>query len=105
MNVKATFTGPQDLEKFYDYADNPRYNLDGTPKPDYSPTFWVVDLHANYQFSPKINAYMSVNNVFNYQQGNVDSFLFVDRQGGLNVTQIWGPNIGRTVTAGVKLLF
>ena len=105
VNVKATFTGPQDLEKFYDYADNPRYNLDGTPKPDYSPTFWVVDLHANYQFSPKINAYMSVNNVFNYQQGNVDSFLFVDRQGGLNVTQIWGPNIGRTVTAGVKLLF
>ena len=105
INVKATFTGPQNLAKFYDYADNPRYNLDGSPKPDQSPTFWVVDAHANYQFSPRVTGYVTMNNVFNYQQANVDNFLWVDPHGALNVTQIWGPNVGRSMVAGVKLLF
>ena len=105
VNVKATFTGPQNLAKFYDYADNPRYNLDGSPKPDQSPTFWVVDAHANYQFSAKVTGYLTVNNVFNYQQANVDNFLWVDQQGALNVTHIWGPNVGRSIAGGIKILF
>ena len=105
VNVKATFTGPQDLAQFYDYADNPQYNLDGTPKMNVSPTFWVVDMHANYQWSATVSGFVGVNNVFNYQQATVDNFLWVDQGGALNVTHIWGPNVGRTLNAGVRMLF
>ena len=105
LNIKATFTGPQNLAAFYDYADNPRYNLDGTPKIADSPTFWVVDMHANYQLTPKISGFLGVNNVFNYTQGSVDNPLFVDSTGNLNVTHLWGPLIGRTMNAGIRVLF
>jgi outer membrane receptor for ferrienterochelin and colicins len=105
VNVKATFTGPQNLAQFYDYADNPRYNLDGTPKLGQSPTFWVVDMHANYQWSPKVSAYFAINNVFDYKQGKVENYLMVDGNGALNVTHIWGPNLGRSVNAGVRIVF
>ena len=104
-NVKATYTGPQDLAAFYDYADYPRYNLDGTPKPDWSPGYWSVDMHVNYQWSAKVTGYVSVNNVFDYQQAATDSFLWVDHSGALNVTHIWGPNQGRTIIAGVRIAF
>jgi outer membrane receptor for ferrienterochelin and colicins len=30
--ARATWTGTMDLARFYDYANTPRYNLDGTPK-------------------------------------------------------------------------
>jgi outer membrane receptor for ferrienterochelin and colicins len=105
FNAKATLTGPQNLAKFYDYANNPRYNLDGTPKPDTSPTFWIVDVHASYQWSAKVSAYVSVNNVFDYQQAQNDNYLWVDGTGGLDVTHIWGPNLGRSVAAGIKVAF
>jgi len=105
LNLRATFTGPQDLAKFYDYADTQRYNLDGTPKPDRSPTFWVVDARASYQWNKTVSTYLGIDNVFNYQQAKKDSFLWLDADGNLDVTHIWGPNIGRTFTAGVKLAF
>lgn len=105
LNLRATFTGPQNLAKFYDYADTQRYNLDGTPKPDRSPTFWVVDARASYQWNKTVSTYVGVNNVFNYQQAKKDSYLWLDGDGNLDVTHIWGPNIGRTLTAGVKLAF
>ena len=105
FNVKATFTGPQNLAAFYDYTDNPQYNLDGTPKMDTSPTFWVVDMHVNYQWTPKFSGFFGVNNVFNYTQGSVDNPLFVDNTGALNVTHLWGPLIGRTLNAGVRVAF
>jgi outer membrane receptor for ferrienterochelin and colicins len=105
FNVKATLTGPQNLAKFYDYANNPRYNLDGTPKPDTSPTFWVVDMHANYQWNAKVSAYIGVNNVFDYQQAKNDNYLWVNGTGGLDVTHIWGPNMGRSIAAGIKVAF
>jgi len=105
MNIKATWTGPQDLAKFYDYADNPRYDLNGQPKPNKSPGFWVVDSHVNYQWSKHVAAYLGVNNLFNYQQAKKDSFLWLDAQGAIDVTHIWGPNLGRTMVAGVKISF
>ena len=103
FNIRSTFTGPQDLAKWYDYADNPIYNLNGTPKPNWSPTFWVVDTHLSYAASKWLSFDAGVNNVFNYQQAKHDSFLFQDPYGNLNVTYIWGPNIGRSFEAGVKL--
>jgi outer membrane receptor for ferrienterochelin and colicins len=105
INARATYTGPQDLARFYDYVDTQRYNLNGTPKPDQSPAFWVVDLHASYQWNKTVQAYVGINNVFDYQQAKKDSYLWLDPNGNLDVTHIWGPNIGRTVVAGVKLSF
>ena len=91
LNARATYTGPQNLAKFYDYADTQRYNLDGTPKPDRSPGFWVVDLRASYQWNKTVQTYIGVNNVFDYQQAKKDSFLWLDGDGALDVTHIWGP--------------
>jgi outer membrane receptor for ferrienterochelin and colicins len=105
FNVKATLTGPQNLARFYDYANNPRYNLDGTAKPATSPTVWVVDMHANYQLNARVSAYVGVSNVFDYQQAKKDSYLWVDSAGALDVTHIWGPNMGRSIAAGVKVAF
>jgi outer membrane receptor for ferrienterochelin and colicins len=105
FNVRATYTGPSNLAKFYDYVDTQRYNLDGSPKPDKSPAFWVVDLRTSYQWNKWVQTYIGINNVFDYQQAKKDSFLWLDKDGNLDVTHIWGPNIGRTVVAGVKLSF
>lgn len=105
FNVRATYTGPSNLAKFYDYADTQRYNLDGTPKPNKSPTFWLVDLRTSYQLNKWVQVYIGINNVFDYQQEKKDSFLWLDKDGNLDVTHIWGPSIGRTVVAGLKLSF
>ncbi len=103
--VRATLTGPQNLSKFYDYANTPRYNLDGTPKSDRSPSFWVVDCRASYQWTKAFSTYAGINNVFDYRQATKDSFLWLDGEGGLDVTHIWGPNLGRTFVVGGKLMF
>lgn len=105
LNARATYSGPQDLAKFYDYVDNQRYNLDGSPKPDKSPGFWVVDLRASYQWNKTVQTYIAVNNAFDYQQAKKDSYLWLDATGALDVTHIWGPNIGRTLVAGLRLSF
>ena len=105
VKASATYSGPQDLAKFFDYANGARYNLDGTPKSDKSPGFWLVDLRASYQWSKSVQSYIGINNAFNYQQARKDSYLWLDAEGALDVTHIWGPNIGRTVVAGLKLTF
>ena len=103
--VKATYTGPQDLAAFYDYADYPRYNLDGTPEIATSPGYWTVDAHSNYQINRSLSAFVGVTNLFDYVQARVDNPLWVDGQGNLNTTQIWGPSLGRAWSVGLKLLF
>ncbi|GAA4033222.1 TonB-dependent receptor plug domain-containing protein [Actimicrobium antarcticum] len=99
---RATWTGSQDLARFYDYANNPRYNLDGTPKRDRSPSFWVVDLRGEYRVNKRWSAFVGLDNLFDFKQSDKESFLWVDRGGALDVTHIWGPNRGRFVYAGVK---
>lgn len=105
VNLKATYTGSQHLAKFFDYANTQRYNLNGSPKPDWSPAFWVLDLHANYQVNKTISAYLGVTNLLDDKQASTDSFLWVDPQGALDVSHIWGPNLGRAVSAGLKISF
>lgn len=78
----------QDLARFYNYADNQRYDLNGQAKPGTSPSFWLVDLHANYQFSKAVSAYLGVNNLLDYKQADKDSFLWVDHAGAMDVTHI-----------------
>lgn len=103
LTAKLTWTGPQDLARFYDYAGTRRYNLDGTPKPNWSPSYSVLDLRAGYRFDRRYSAFIGVNNLGDYQQVQHDSYLWTDAQGNLDVTHIWGPNIGRQIYAGIKV--
>jgi outer membrane receptor for ferrienterochelin and colicins len=105
VNLKATYTGLQNLAQFFDYANSPRYNLDGSAKSDWSPAFWVLDLHANYQVNKTVSAYLGVTNLLDVKQASTDSFLWADGDGALDVSHIWGPNLGRAVSAGLKISF
>lgn len=100
--LRGTWTGPMDLAKFYDYANNPRYNFDGTPKMDKSPAYWVVDLRGEYRLDKQWAVYLGADNLFDFKQSDKESMLWVDRAGNIDVTQIWGPNRGRFIYGGVK---
>jgi outer membrane receptor for ferrienterochelin and colicins len=103
LTSKLTWTGRQNLAKFYDYAGTQQYNLDGTPKPDWSPSFTVVDVRAQYHISKRYALFFGADNLFDYQQAKHDSYLWTDSAGNLDVTHIWGPQIGRYVYAGVRM--
>lgn len=100
--VRATWTGPQDLARFYDYANKPRYNLDGSRKMDKSPAFWVVDFRSEYKLDKRWSTFAGIDNVFDFRQTKKESYLWVDGAGNMDVTQIWGPNRGRFLYGGVK---
>lgn len=102
LMARASWTGSQDLARFYDYANNPRYNLDGSRKMDKSPGFWVVDLRGEYQLNKTWSLFAGSDNLFDYQQSKKDSYLWVSSSGKLDVTQIWGPNRGRVIYTGIK---
>lgn len=100
--TRATWTGKQDLARFYDYAGTPRYNFDGTPKMNKSPSFWVVDLRGEYKVNKQWRTFLGIDNVFDFEQSDKESMLWVDGAGSIDVTQIWGPNRGRFIYGGVK---
>jgi outer membrane receptor for ferrienterochelin and colicins len=100
---RVTWTGPQDLAKFYNYADTQQYNLDGTAKRNTSPDFFVTDVRAAYQWNKTTSGFVGVNNLFDFQQSQVDSYLWTDAAGNMDVTHIWGPNLGRQVYAGLRM--
>lgn len=102
LYAKASWTGSQDLARFYDYANNPRYNLNGTAKMNRSPAFWLLDLHAAYQLSEQWSVYLGVDNATNFRQIDQENFLWVDGAGNTDTTQLWGPNRGRFIYGGVK---
>lgn len=101
--ARATWTGSMDLKRFYNYENNPRYNLDGSKKLDKSPAYWVVDLSSRYKVSKSTSLVMGINNLFDFRQDKYEDFLWVDSGGRLDVTHFWGPNRGRQLYAGVKL--
>lgn len=101
--ARASWTGAQDLARFYDYANIPRYNFDGTTKRKRSPAFWVFDLRGEYKLDKSWSAYLGVDNLLDYKQADKESMLWVDGAGAINTTQIWGPFRGRFIYAGVKL--
>jgi len=100
--ARATWTGPMDLKKFYDYANTPRYNFDGTRKMDKSPSYWTVDLRGEYRINKQWSAFLGVDNAFDFKQSDKESMLWVDGAGSFDVTHFWGPNRGRFVYGGVK---
>jgi outer membrane receptor for ferrienterochelin and colicins len=107
FTVKAVWTGPMDLRKFHDDGSGAqnRFNLDGTPKRDKSPSFVTVDLRGEYAFNKTFSIYAGADNVFDYKQSDKESFLFVDGDGAPDVVHLWGPNRGRYLYAGVKVSF
>ena len=100
--LRSTWTGPMDLAKFYDYANNPRYNFDGTRKMDKSPAYWVFDLRGEYRLNKQWSGFLGIDNVFDFKQSDKESTLWVDGTGSFDVTHIWGPNRGRFIYGGVK---
>ena len=103
--LRGTWTGSMDLARFYDYANNPRYNLNGTPKNNKSPSYWVVDMRGEYRVDKRWAAYFGVDNVFNFRQADKENMLWIDSEGGIDVTHIWGPNRGRFVYGGIKFTY
>ena len=101
--ARATWTGPMDLKKFYDYANEQRYNFDGTPKKDKSPSFWTVDLRGEYRINKQWSGFLGVDNVFDFKQSDKESMLWVNSVGEYDVTHFWGPSRGRFIYGGVKL--
>lgn len=100
--ARGTWTGPMNLKKFYDYANTPRYNFDGTPKLNKSPSYWVFDVRGEYRFNKQWALYLGVDNLLDFKQSDKESMLWVDGAGSYDVTQIWGPNRGRFIYGGVK---
>lgn len=103
--ARATWVGPQDLAKFYDYANNPRFNLDGTLKQDESPSFVTIDVKATWEVSDHWALYAGVDNLTDYIQADHESLLWLDASGGIDVTHLWGPNRGRYIYAGIKATY
>lgn len=100
--LRGTWTGTQNLAKFYDYANNQRYNFDGSKKMDKSPAFWTVDLRGEYRINKQWSGFLGADNVLDFKQSDKESMLWVDGSGSIDVTQIWGPNRGRFIYGGVK---
>jgi outer membrane receptor for ferrienterochelin and colicins len=100
--LRGMWTGPQDLAKFYDYANNPRYNFDGTPKKNKSPSYWVFDARGEYRFDRRWALYAGIDNLLDFNQNDKESMLWIDSSGTIDVTQIWGPNRGRFIYGGVR---
>ncbi|MGE8657240.1 MAG: TonB-dependent receptor plug domain-containing protein [Achromobacter sp.] len=107
FNAKLVWTGPMNLRKFHDDGSGQqnRYNLDGTPKREKSPGFFTLDLRGEYAVNKHFTLYAGVDNLFDYKQSDKESPLFVDGNGELDVTQLWGPSRGRYLYAGTKLSF
>lgn len=99
--VRGTWTGPQDLKKFY-YRDEQHYNFDGSAKPDKSPAFWTVDTRIQYAIDKRWAVFVGADNLFDYKQADHDGYLWVDSGGKIDVTHIWGPNRGRFVYGGIR---
>jgi outer membrane receptor for ferrienterochelin and colicins len=107
VTAKLVLTGPMDLRKFHDDGSGAqnRFNLDGTPKRDKSPSFATLDVRAEYKLSKQLTLYAGVDNLFDYKQSDKESMLFVDAAGAPDVVHLWGPSRGRYVYAGLKLSF
>lgn len=103
--ARATWTGPQDLGRFYDYAGTPRFNLGGTPKRDRSPAFWIVDASATWSLGPRLSLVLAVNNLLDVRQTDVEDFLWIDATGRPDFTHVWGPGQGRSLQAGLRWNF
>jgi outer membrane receptor for ferrienterochelin and colicins len=107
LTAKLVWTGSMDLRKFHDDGSGQqnRFNLNGTPKSDTSPSFVTLDVRGEYALGKTVALYAGMDNALDYKQADKESFLFVDGNGAPDVVHLWGPNRGRYAYAGVKFSF
>ncbi|MBD3727670.1 MAG: TonB-dependent receptor, partial [Moraxella osloensis] len=105
---RATYVGSMDLARFGNYQNNPdnqRYNLDGSPKLNKSPSFWKIDTRLDYAVDKTWNVYAGVDNLLDERQTKTESPLWLDSAGTIDVTHIWGLALGRNVFIGTEYKF
>lgn len=107
VSAKLVWTGSMDLRKFHDDGSGGqnRFNFDGTPKRDKSPSFFTLDARAEYAISKTWSVYLGADNLLDYKQSDKEGMLFVDGDGAPDVVHLWGPSRGRYLYAGVKASF
>jgi len=105
--ARLSVTGPMDLNRFHDDGSGSqnRYNFDGTPKRGRSPVFATFDVRVQHAMSRHLALFIGADNLFDYVQSRKESPLWIDGEGGYDVTHLWGPSRGRYVYAGAKLSF
>lgn len=57
---------------------------------------------ARYAVGTRLSLLAGVTNLFDYRQTNREDYLWVDRTGNPDYTQIWGPNVGRRLYVGAR---
>lgn len=102
--TEAIWVGARDLAPF-GYAN--RYNdlALTSPKNTTAPAYTTVDLKLSKTVSKNFTLYAGAKNLFNYVQTNTESPLFYTSDGSFNASYVWGPLRGRTVYAGLKMIF
>lgn len=100
--TQATWVGARDLTP-YGYAD--RYNdlALTSSKMTKAPSYTTIDMKLSKTITKNFTVYAGAKNLFNYVQS--ESPLFYDANGNFGSAHIWGPLRGRTVYAGVKMVF
>jgi outer membrane receptor for ferrienterochelin and colicin len=100
--TQATWVGARDLTP-YGYAD--RYNdlALTSSKMTKAPAYTTIDMKLSKTITKNFTVYAGAKNLFNYVQS--ESPLFYDANGNFGSAHIWGPLRGRTVYAGVKMVF
>jgi outer membrane receptor for ferrienterochelin and colicin len=102
--TEAIWVGARDLAPF-GYAN--RYNdlALTSPKNTTAPAYTTVDLKLSKTVSKNFTLYAGAKNLFDYVQTNTESPLFYTADGSFNASYVWGPLRGRTVYAGLKMIF
>jgi outer membrane receptor for ferrienterochelin and colicins len=103
--TRASVVGPHDVATFYDFANTPRFNFDGTLKANKTDTYTLVDLRVAYAMTDNISFFAGADNATDFHQADKDSPLWIDSEGGVDVTHIWGPMRGRYLYAGIKVSY
>lgn len=107
LSAKLSWTGRMDLLAFHGDGSGGqgRFNLDGSPKRDQSPSFSTLDLRVQHAWSKGLSWFVGIDNATDFKQSDKESPLFIDPEGAPDVVHLWGPNRGRYVYAGVSLAF
>lgn len=98
FNIKATYFGKQDLEKFYGKL----YNLSGTQNARFSKDYIILDADYTKTFHNKYKIYFGVENILNFVQVR-NSPQIVAHHEHLDNINSWGPVRGRFFYIGTKI--
>ncbi len=102
--TEATWVGARDLAP-YGYTDRANDLTLTSPKMTTAPAYTTVDMKVSKTIAKNFTAYAGAKNLFNYVQTTTESPLFYDGSGNFGTTHIWGPLRGRTLYAGIKMVF